>query len=62
MLLSRNPEDLDKTDAAAAEYIKEHNRRYQDYDNYVWVRDAKKNKLVVGTQCAASCIRTPWAA
>ena len=27
-----------------------HNRRYQDYDNYVWVRDAKENKLVVGTQ------------
>ena len=49
--LSRNPEDLDKTDAAAAEYILSHNRRYQDYDNYVWVRDAKKNKLVVGTQC-----------
>ena len=49
--LSRNPEDLDKTDAAAAEYIKAHNRRYQDYDNYIWVRDAKKNKLVVGTQC-----------
>lgn len=36
---------------AAAEYIKAHNRRYQDYDNYVWVRDAEKNKLVVGTQC-----------
>ena len=49
--LSRKSEDLDKTDAAAAEYIKNHNRRYQDYDNYVWVRDAKKNKLVVGTQC-----------
>lgn len=49
--LSRNPEDLDKTDAAAAEYIQAHNRRYQDYDNYVWVRDAKKNKMVVGTQC-----------
>ncbi len=49
--LSRNPEDLDKTDAAAAEYILAHNRRYQDYDNYVWVRDAKANKLVVGTQC-----------
>ena len=49
--LSRNPEDLDKTDAAAAEYIMAHNRRYQDYDNYVWVRDAKQNKLVVGTQC-----------
>ena len=49
--LSRNPEDLDKTDAAAAEYILANNRRYQDYDNYVWVRDAKDNKLVVGTQC-----------
>jgi urocanate hydratase len=49
--LSRNPGDLDKTDTAAAEYILSHNRRYQDYDNYVWVRDAKKNKLVVGTQC-----------
>jgi len=49
--LSRNPEDLDKTDYAAMEYIKANNRRYQDYDNYVWVRDAKKNKLVVGTQC-----------
>ena len=49
--LSRNPEDLDKTDAAAAAYIMENNRRYQDYDNYVWVRDAKQNKLVVGTQC-----------
>ncbi len=49
--LSRNPEDLDKTDAAAAEYILSHNRRYQDYDNYIWCRDAKKNKLVVGTQC-----------
>ena len=49
--LSRNPEDLDKTDAAAAEYILANNRRYQDYDNYVWVRDAKQNKLVVGTQC-----------
>ncbi len=49
--LSRNPEDLDKTDAAAAEYIMAPTRRYQDYDNYVWVRDAKENKLVVGTQC-----------
>ena len=49
--LSRDPEDLAKTDAAAAEYILANNRRYQDYDNYVWVRDAGKNKLVVGTQC-----------
>ena len=49
--LSGKQEDLDKTDAAAAEYILAHNRRYQDYDNYVWVRDAGKNKLVVGTKC-----------
>ena len=49
--LSGKPEDLDATDQAAAEYIFANNRRYQDYDNYVWVRDAKKNKLVVGTQC-----------
>ena len=49
--LSRNPQDLDKTDAAAAEYILANNRRYQDYDNYIWVRDAKANRLVVGTQC-----------
>ncbi len=26
-------------------------RRYQDQDNWVWVRDADKNQLVVGTQC-----------
>ena len=49
--LSRREEDLAKTDAAAAEYILAHNRRYQDYDNYVWMRDAGKNRLVVGTQC-----------
>lgn len=49
--LSGKDEDLDRTDEAAAEYIRSHNRRYQDYDNYVWVRDAKKNRLVVGTKC-----------
>lgn len=48
--LSGKPEDLDKTDAAAMACI-DPERRYQDRDNYVWVRDAKKNKLVVGTQC-----------
>ncbi len=48
--LSGKPEDLDKTDAAAMSCI-DPDRRYQDRDNYVWVRDAKKNKLVVGTQC-----------
>ncbi|MCD8330393.1 MAG: urocanate hydratase [Lachnospiraceae bacterium] len=48
--LSGKESDLDATDRAAMECI-DPNRRYQDRDNYVWVRDAKKNKLVVGTQC-----------
>jgi urocanate hydratase len=47
--LSGKPEDLDRTDAAAASCI-DPERRGQDRDNYEWVRDAKKNKLVVGTQ------------
>ena len=47
--LSGKPEDLDKTDAAAMSVI-DPNRRGQDRDNYIWIRDAKKNKLVVGTQ------------
>ena len=47
--LSGKPEDLDATDKAAMECI-DPTRRYQDRDNYVWVRDAKKHKLVVGTQ------------
>jgi urocanate hydratase len=41
---------LDKTDAAAMACI-DPTRRYQDRDNWIWVRDAKKNKMVVGTQC-----------
>ena len=49
--LSRNHEDLIKTDKAAYDYIDAHNRRYQDEDNKVWVRDAEENKLVVGTEC-----------
>lgn len=48
--LSGKPEDLKKTDMAAMEVI-DPNRRYQDRDNYIWIRDAEKNKLVVGTQC-----------
>ncbi len=48
--LSGDPEDLRATDAAAMECI-DPNRRGQDYDNWVWIRDAEKNKLVVGTQC-----------
>lgn len=48
--LSRNPEDLRKTDRAAMDCI-DPTRRFQDHDNWVWIRDAEKNKLVVGTQC-----------
>ncbi|WP_302225815.1 urocanate hydratase [Veillonella magna] len=47
--LSGKPEDLHKTDMAAMECI-DVNRRYQDRDNYNWIRDAEKNKMVVGTQ------------
>lgn len=47
--LSGKPEDLRKTDQAAMDSI-DPNRRGQDRDNYVWIRDAEKNKLVVGTQ------------
>ena len=50
--LSGKEDDLIKTDNAAAEIIKNlrEEPRYQDMDNYIWVRDAMKNKLVVGTQ------------
>ncbi len=47
--LSGKPDDLDKTDAVAASCI-DPSRRSQDRDNYHWVKDAKKNRLVVGTQ------------
>ncbi len=47
--LSGDPEDLRKTDQAAMDCI-DPARRGQDYDNYVWIRDAEKNKMVVGTQ------------
>ncbi|MHA2001957.1 MAG: urocanate hydratase [Promethearchaeota archaeon] len=53
--LSGKEEDLDKTDAAARDIIYDiwqsrEVKRSQDYDNFIWMRDAKKNKLVVGTQ------------
>ena len=50
--LSGKDEDLRKTDSAAADVIKtlRPTMRYQDEDNYNWVRDAEKNKLVVGTK------------
>lgn len=47
--LSGDPEDLKKTDKAAMECI-DPNRRGQDRDNWIWIRDAAKNNLVVGTQ------------
>jgi urocanate hydratase len=47
--LSGKSEDLLKTDRAAMDCI-DPNRRFQDRDNYIWIRDAQKNRLVVGTQ------------
>lgn len=47
--LSGKHEDLIKTDKAAMDCINP-DRRGQDRDNYVWIRDAEKNQLVVGTQ------------
>ncbi|MBQ6939522.1 MAG: urocanate hydratase, partial [Muribaculaceae bacterium] len=47
--LSGKHEDLIKTDKAAMECI-DKNRRGQDLDNWIWIRDAEKNNLVVGTQ------------
>jgi urocanate hydratase len=47
--LSGKKEDLIKTDQAAMSCI-DPDRRGQDRDNYIWIRDAQKNRLVVGTQ------------
>lgn len=47
--LSGNEEDLDLTDKAAMACI-DKGRRFQDYDNYEWIRRAKENHLVVGTK------------
>jgi urocanate hydratase len=47
--LSGKREDLLKTDKAAMECI-DPDRRFQDRDNYLWIKDADKNELVVGTQ------------
>lgn len=47
--LSGKEEDLRKTDHAAMSVINP-DRRGQDRDNYIWIRDAEKNKLVVGTK------------
>ena len=47
--LSGKDEDLRKTDAAAMACI-DPGRRGQDRDNWAWIRDAEKNRLVVGTK------------
>ncbi len=47
--LSGKQSDLDKTDEAAMRII-DPQRRSQDMDNWIWIRDAKKNNLVVGTK------------
>ena len=47
--LSGKHEDLIKTDKAAMDCI-DKDRRGQDLDNWIWIRDAEKNNLVVGTQ------------
>ncbi len=47
--LSGKDSDLDKTDKAAMDCI-DKDRRFQDLDNYNWIKDAKRNKLVVGTK------------
>ena len=47
--LSGKKEDLQKTDKAAMDAINP-DRRSQDRDNWVWIKDAEKNNLVVGTQ------------
>ena len=47
--LSGKKKDLLMTDRAAMACI-DPNRRYQDRDNYLWIKDADKNNIVVGTQ------------
>ncbi|MBU1144383.1 MAG: urocanate hydratase [Firmicutes bacterium] len=47
--LSGKETDLDKTDDAAMSCI-DSKRRFQDADNYNWIKNAKKNHLVVGSK------------
>jgi urocanate hydratase len=47
--LSGKQQDLHKTDQAAMACI-DPKGRFQDRDNYVWIRDAEHHRLVVGTQ------------
>ncbi len=47
--LSRKHSDLQKTDRAASDII-DPTKRMQDRDNYHWIKNAEKNRLVVGTE------------
>jgi len=53
---SGNPEDLDKTDQIAMDVLQNMEKnapeeiKLQLQDNIIWIKDAKKNKLVVGSQ------------
>ena len=47
--LSGKHEDLIKTDKAAMDCI-DPTESVQNHDNWLWIRDAEKNNLVVGTQ------------
>lgn len=47
--LSGSDKDLKKTDEAAMSCI-DYNRRFQDYDNYIWIKNAEKNNLVIGSK------------
>jgi len=47
--LSGKETDLEKTDQAAMDCI-DKSRRFQDLDNYNWIKNAKANQLVVGTK------------
>lgn len=47
--LSGKESDLDLTDKTAMDCI-DPNRRFQDKDNWQWIKEAKANKLVVGTK------------
>lgn len=53
---SGNPEDLDKTDDIAASILQEimenspEEIKLQMQDNITWIKDAKKNKMVIGSQ------------
>jgi urocanate hydratase len=57
--LSGKDSDLEITDKAALSVI-DPNRRYQDYDNYEWLKNAKANNLVVGSKAKNSISRCFW--